>query len=44
MIKENFKKVTEFILKNKNNVNSNAHESLFHEQKDKIRLDMKIQD
>ena len=42
MIKINFKKIVEFILKSKNNVNSNAHESLFHKQKNKIRLDVKI--
>ena len=29
-IKKNFKEIAEFILKSKNDVNSNRHESLFH--------------
>ena len=29
-IKKSFQKVVEFILKNKDDVNSNAHKSLFH--------------
>ena len=29
-IKKNFKKITEFILKSKDDANSNAHESLFY--------------
>ena len=29
-IKKNFKEIAEFILKNKDDANSNAHESLFH--------------
>ena len=41
-IKKNFKKVAEFILRNENDANSNAHKSLFHKQKDRIRLDIKI--
>ena len=41
-IKENFKKVAEFILKNKDDANSNVHESLFYKQKDRVRLDMRI--
>ena len=41
-IKKNFKKVAEFMSKNKNDANFSAHESLFHKQKNKIRLDMKI--
>ena len=43
-IKKIFKKVAEFILKSKNNVNFNAYESLFHKQKGRVRLDVKIQD
>ena len=42
-IKENFKEVAEFILKSKDNVNSNAHESLSYKQKDKVKFDVKIQ-
>ena len=42
-IKENFKEVDEFISKSKNNASSNAHESLFYKQKDRIRLDVKVQ-
>ena len=42
-IKKNFKKIAEFILKNKDNANFNVHESLFRKQKDKIKHDMKIQ-
>ena len=41
-IKKNFKKVAEFILKNKDDANFNAHESLFHKQKNRIKFDMKI--
>ena len=29
-IKKNFKKIAEFILKNKDDINFNAYESLFH--------------
>ena len=42
-LKTNFKEVAEFILKNTNNTNFVAHESLFHKVKDRIRLDIKIQ-
>ena len=41
-IKKNFKEIVKFILKNKDNVNSNAYESLFHKQQNRIRLDIKI--
>ena len=43
-IKENSKKIAEFISRNKDDTNSSAHESLFHKQKNRIRLDVKIQD
>ena len=42
-IKKNFKKVAEFISRNKDDVNSNAHELLFYKQKNRVRLDIKIQ-
>ena len=42
-IKENFKKVVEFILKCKEDANSNVHESLFYKQKNRIKFDVKIQ-
>ena len=42
-IKKNFNKVAEFISKSKDDANSNAYELLFHKQKNKIRLDVKIQ-
>ena len=41
-IKENFKKVAEFISRSKDDANSNAHKSLFHKQKNRIKLDVKI--
>ena len=41
-IKKNFKKVVEFILRNKDDVNSNAHELLFYKQKNKVRFNIKI--
>ena len=41
-MKKNFKKVTEFISRSKNDANSNAHESLFYKQKNKIKFDVKI--
>ena len=43
MIKKNFKKVVELILKSKVNANSNAHESLFYKQKNKVGFDVKNQ-
>ena len=41
-IKKNCKKVAEFILRNKNDANSNAHKLLLYKEKDKIKLDIKI--
>ena len=41
-IKKNFKEVIKFISKSKNDAQFNAHESLFHKQKNKIRFDVKI--
>ena len=41
-IKKNFKKVAEFILKNKDDVNSSVHESLSYKQENKIGLDVKV--
>ena len=43
MIKENFEKVVKFISRNKDVVNFSAHESLFYKQKNKVKLNMKIQ-
>ena len=42
-IKKNFKKIVKFISRNKDDANFNAHELLFHKQKNKIRFDIKIQ-
>ena len=42
-IKKYFKKIAEFILKNKDDANSNTHKSLFYKQKDRIRFNVKIQ-
>ena len=43
-LKDLFKKIAEFILKSKDDANSSVHESLFHKQKNKVRLNIKIQD
>ena len=42
-IKKNFKKIAEFRLKSKDDANSSAYELLFYKQKDRIKLDVKIQ-
>ena len=41
-IKNFFNKIVELISKSKDDANSNAHESLFYKQKNKVRLDVKI--
>ena len=41
-IKIFFKKVTKFISRNKDDVNFIAYELLFHKQKNRVKLDVKI--
>ena len=41
-IKENSKKIVEFISRNKDDANSSAYESLSHKQKSKVKFDVKI--